>query len=159
MLTSRLCLCPSPRLSAQITLFFSFSIAGGFLPLILRAKGIETSLPIDTTYRNYVIVYLPGIGASALLALLRPSKGPLTPIAPFLLHPSVATIAAGLLMEVKWLGRRWSMAISAGLMGASLFLFRAVDNVAGFVGFNASASPSLLSDRRLEMLTRTLLPS
>jgi hypothetical protein len=37
----------------QITLFFSFSIAGGFLPLILRAKGIDTSLPIDTTYRNY----------------------------------------------------------------------------------------------------------
>jgi nitrate/nitrite transporter NarK len=56
-------------------------------------------------------------------------------------------------MEVRWIGRRYAMVISAGLMGASLFLFRAVDNVAGFVGFNASAflclSPASMRPRLL----------
>lgn len=139
----------------QITLFFSFSIAGGFLPLyvlpflvlatpttfltappttcphrILRAKGVDTNLPISTTYRNYVIVYLPGI---------------------------VATILAGLLMEVPWLGRRYSMAIAAALMGTSLFLFATVDNVAGFVGLNALESVPSYSPvvARLLLIQRT----
>jgi hypothetical protein len=35
-----------------MSLFFSFSIAGGFLPLILRYKGISTETSISTTYRN-----------------------------------------------------------------------------------------------------------
>ncbi|CED85516.1 mfs general substrate transporter [Phaffia rhodozyma] len=94
---------------AYMSLFFSFSIAGGYLPLILRQKGIDTSTSISVTYRNYIIVYLPG---------------------------TIATILAGVLMEIKWLGRKWAMALGAGLMGASLFLFSAVSSVAGFVGFN-----------------------
>lgn len=34
--------------------FWSFSIAGGFLPLILAAKGVDTSASIADTYRSYV---------------------------------------------------------------------------------------------------------
>lgn len=42
----------------------SFSIAGGFLPLILRQKGVDTSASLDTTYRNYVIVVSPSCVSS-----------------------------------------------------------------------------------------------
>lgn len=37
-----------------MSLFFSFSIAGGYLPLILRQKGIDTNTDLDTTYRKFV---------------------------------------------------------------------------------------------------------
>lgn len=53
-----------------MSLFWSFSIAGGYLPLILRQKGIDTSTSLDTTYRNYVIVYLPGVTATILGAVV-----------------------------------------------------------------------------------------
>ncbi len=34
--------------------FWAFSIAGYFLPLILRAKGVDTSQSVTDTYRSYV---------------------------------------------------------------------------------------------------------
>ena len=34
--------------------FWSFSIAGFFLPLILRAKGVDMSQSISATYRSYI---------------------------------------------------------------------------------------------------------
>ncbi|GAA5970235.1 hypothetical protein JCM11641_001630 [Rhodosporidiobolus odoratus] len=92
-----------------MSLFFSFSIAGGYLPLILRQKGIETDTPLNETYRNYVIVYLPGV---------------------------TATILGCFLMEIPMLGRKFSMVLSAGLMGTSLFLYATVTSEAGFVGLN-----------------------
>ncbi|GAA5872979.1 hypothetical protein JCM16303_006899 [Sporobolomyces ruberrimus] len=94
---------------AYMSLFWSFSIAGGYLPLILRQKGIDTSTSLDTTYRNYVIVYLPGV---------------------------TATILGAVLMEIPRLGRKWAMCFAALLMAASLFLYATVDTVAGFVGMN-----------------------
>lgn len=92
-----------------MSLFWSFSIAGGFLPLILRAKGISTSADLDTTYRNYVWVYLPG---------------------------TVATIIAAGLMEIPRLGRRWAMVVSAGLMGMSLFLFATASSFTSYTVLN-----------------------
>ncbi|GAA6059099.1 hypothetical protein JCM10212_002070 [Sporobolomyces blumeae] len=94
---------------AYMSLFFSFSIAGGYLPLILRQKGIDTSTSLSETYRNYVIVYLPGV---------------------------TATIFGAILMEVPRLGRKWAMCFAALLMGASLFLYATVNSVAGFTGMN-----------------------
>ncbi|GAA5909478.1 uncharacterized protein JCM6883_003959 [Sporobolomyces salmoneus] len=94
---------------AYMSLFWSFSIAGGFLPLILRQKGIDTSTSLDTTYRNYVIVYLPGV---------------------------TATIFGSFLMEIPRLGRKWAMCFAAVLMGVSLFLYSVVDSFAGFTGMN-----------------------
>lgn len=49
-------------------------------------------------------------------------------------------------MEVKGVGRRYSMVFCAGMMGASLILFRTVDSVAGFVGLNTSTSASYLNE-------------
>ncbi|GAA5828576.1 hypothetical protein JCM11251_000860 [Rhodosporidiobolus azoricus] len=94
---------------AYMSLFWSFSIAGGYLPLILRQKGIDTSTSLNETYRNYVIVYLPGV---------------------------TATILGSFLMEVPKLGRKGAMILSAGLMGASLFLFSTVNSMAAFTGMN-----------------------
>ncbi|GAA5939243.1 hypothetical protein JCM3775_007166 [Rhodotorula graminis] len=94
---------------AYMALFFSFSIAGGYLPLILRAKGIDTSAGLDETYRNYVIVYLPGV---------------------------TATILGAFLMEIKWLGRKYAMAFAAALMGTSLFLFATVSSFTAYTGLN-----------------------
>ncbi|GAA5970242.1 hypothetical protein JCM11641_001634 [Rhodosporidiobolus odoratus] len=94
---------------AYMSLFFSFSIAGGYLPLILRQKGIDTRTSLNETYRNYVIVYLPGV---------------------------TATILGSFLMEIPALGRKYSMVFAAALMGTSLFLYATVSSVAGFVGMN-----------------------
>ncbi|TNY20181.1 major facilitator superfamily domain-containing protein [Rhodotorula diobovata] len=94
---------------AYMSLFFSFSIAGGYLPLILRTRGIDTNVSLDETYRNYVIVYLPGV---------------------------TATILGAVLMEIRWLGRKYAMAFAAALMGTSLFLYATVSSYAAFVGLN-----------------------
>ena len=34
--------------------FWAFNIAGYFLPLILRAKGVDVEQSTDDTYRSYV---------------------------------------------------------------------------------------------------------
>ncbi|GAA5846082.1 hypothetical protein JCM3766R1_001361 [Sporobolomyces carnicolor] len=94
---------------AYMSLFWSFSIAGGFLPLILRQKGVDTSASLDTTYRNYVIVYLPGV---------------------------TATIFGSFLMEIPRLGRKWAMCFAALLMGTSLCLYAVVNSFNGFTGLN-----------------------
>ncbi|GAA5851807.1 hypothetical protein JCM8547_000061 [Rhodosporidiobolus lusitaniae] len=94
---------------AYMSLFFSFSIAGGYLPLILRQKGIDTSMSLNETYRSYVIIYLPGI---------------------------TATIFGAFLMEIPKLGRKFAMVFAAALMGTSLFLFATIDSQAAYTGMN-----------------------
>ncbi|BGP35909.1 hypothetical protein JCM10296v2_007761 [Rhodotorula toruloides] len=94
---------------AYMSLFWSFSIAGGYLPLILRQKGIDTSAGLNETYRNYVVVYLPGV---------------------------TATILGSFLMEIPKIGRKWAMAFAAALMGTSLFLFATISSFAAFTGMN-----------------------
>ncbi|GAA6042997.1 hypothetical protein JCM8097_003878 [Rhodosporidiobolus ruineniae] len=94
---------------AYMSLFFSFSIAGGYLPLILRQKGIDTKRTLNETYLSYVIIKLPGISA---------------------------TILGSFLMEVPHLGRKGAMVLSAGLMGASLFLFSTIESMKAFTGMN-----------------------
>ncbi|BGP28095.1 MFS transporter, sugar transporter [Rhodotorula toruloides] len=94
---------------AYMSLFWSFSIAGGYLPLILRQKGIDTSAGLNETYRNYVVVYLPGV---------------------------TATILGSFLMEIPKVGRKWAMAFAAALMGTSLFLFATISSFAAFTGMN-----------------------
>lgn len=68
-----------------MSLFWSFSIAGGFLPLILRARGVDTSLSVSETYRSYVWICeltcirwrladatdLPGVTATLLAGAVR----------------------------------------------------------------------------------------
>ncbi|VDB85519.1 unnamed protein product [Peniophora sp. CBMAI 1063] len=90
--------------------FWSFSIAGYFLPLILRAKGIDTSRTLAQTYRSYIYIYLPGVSA-----------------------PLVACY----FMELRRLGRKWAMVLGAAGMGLSLALYQVVGSVGASVGFNA----------------------
>ncbi|ORX38559.1 major facilitator superfamily domain-containing protein [Kockovaella imperatae] len=96
--------------------FWAFNIAGYFLPLILRAKGVNTSQSIDDTYRSYVwisdlsLLDLPGV---------------------------TAPILAAALMEIPRLGRKWAMVISALLMGVSMALYQVVNSLPANIGFNA----------------------
>ncbi|KAK8854803.1 hypothetical protein IAR55_003542 [Kwoniella newhampshirensis] len=95
---------------AYMSLFWAFSIAGYFLPLILRAKGVDTGASITQTYTAYVWIYLPSVSA---------------------------TIAASYLMEVPRVGRKWGMVVSAGLMGIALALYQLVNSRSASIGFNA----------------------
>ncbi|KAL7422519.1 hypothetical protein Q5752_003167 [Cryptotrichosporon argae] len=96
--------------TAYMSLFWSFSIAGQYLPLILRARGIDTDMSVEDAYRSYVWIYLPGITATGLAAYL---------------------------MRASRVGRKWSMVIAAGLQGASLILYQVVNSRAANIGFNA----------------------
>ena len=108
--------------------FWAFSIAGYFLPLILRAKGVDTTQSVADTYRSYVwicqlwgsnhmsdidvLADLPGVTATFLAAAV-----------------SIVFIAftdrGPQLMEIPRTGRKWAMIVSACLMGISLALVRA----------------------------------
>ncbi|OCF42690.1 hypothetical protein I317_03421 [Kwoniella heveanensis CBS 569] len=95
---------------AYMALFWSFAIAGFFLPLILRAKGVDADGSVADTYRSYIYIYLPGV---------------------------TATLVAAWFMGFGKAGRRWSMVVSAALMGASLALYRFVESREGNIAFNA----------------------
>ena len=90
--------------------FWGFTLAGFYLPQILRAKGAEEDTSIATTYRNYILIYFPGIFAVAFGAAM---------------------------IEVPKLGRQWAMVVSSALMAVSFFLFTVVETQAGSIGFNA----------------------
>ncbi|KZV74294.1 MFS general substrate transporter [Peniophora sp. CONT] len=90
--------------------FWSFSIAGFFLPLILRAKGVDTSRSAADTYRSYIWIYLPGV---------------------------TAPLVSCYFMELPRLGRKWAMVLGAGLMGLSLALYQVVNSLPASIGFNA----------------------
>lgn len=49
-----------------MALFWSFSVAGGYIPLILRQKGIDTEQTLNQTYIGYLEVYTPGVRHSEL---------------------------------------------------------------------------------------------
>ncbi|SPO29150.1 related to PHO84 - high-affinity inorganic phosphate transporter [Ustilago trichophora] len=90
--------------------FWGFTLAGFYLPQILRAKGAEEDVSIETTYRNYILVYFPGIFAVAFGAAM---------------------------IEVPKLGRQWAMVVSSALMAVSFFVFTVVNSQAGAIGANA----------------------
>ncbi|WVQ99983.1 hypothetical protein IAU59_007126 [Kwoniella sp. CBS 9459] len=95
---------------AYMALFWSFAIAGFFLPLILRAKGIDADGSVSDTYKSYIYIYLPGV---------------------------TATLVAAYFMGFGKAGRRGSMVVSSALMGASLALYRFVESREGNIAFNA----------------------
>lgn len=89
---------------------WGFSIAGAFLPLILRRKGLAMNLPIETTFRNTLIIYSCGVPGTLL---------------------SVA------LIEIPSMGRKWGMVVSSALMGISLCLFAVMDSSTAMVALNS----------------------
>lgn len=89
--------------------YWGFSVAGSFLPTILLAKNAEIHVSVGETYRNYIIIYLPG---------------------------TVGVLLGALMYAVPLIGRKWGMVISSALMGVSLFLFATVNTEASNIGLN-----------------------
>lgn len=86
-----------------------FTVAGFYLPSILALRNGELHLPIEYTYRSYVYIYLPGI---------------------------VGVLLGVLCYDLPKFGRKWTMVVSSGLMGASLFIFSTVNSQASNIGLN-----------------------
>ncbi|KAF2428117.1 MFS general substrate transporter [Tothia fuscella] len=89
--------------------FWGFTVAGTYLPTILAKKGGEIDVSLRSTYRSYVYIYLPGI---------------------------VAVVLGSVMYNVPAIGRKWTMVISSGLMGASIFIFSTVNTQASNIGLN-----------------------
>ena len=87
----------------------AYLFTGSFLPNILITKGHEINVSVGETYRNYIIIYTPGI---------------------------VGVLLGACMYAIPIIGRKWGMIISSALMGASLFLFAAVNSEASNIGFN-----------------------
>jgi len=80
------------------------------LPTILARKNSEIHIGVAETYRDYVIIYLPGI---------------------------IGVAFGSLMVYLPRIGRFWALLISSILMATSLFLFTAVNTHGSNVGFNA----------------------
>ncbi|KAL2784610.1 major facilitator superfamily domain-containing protein [Aspergillus keveii] len=91
--------------------YWSFNLAGAFLPIILLRNNVDAGADsVTDTYRQYVYIYLPGI-IGAVIALFS--------------------------VQLPLIGRKWSLVISAALQGLSMALYTQVSNTAGYVGLNA----------------------
>ncbi|KAI9713884.1 MAG: hypothetical protein M1820_000614 [Bogoriella megaspora] len=89
--------------------YWGFTVAGFYLPTILATKNSELHLSLEFTYRSYIYIYLPGV---------------------------VGVMLGALFYRVPAIGRKWTMVISSGLMGASLFLFSAINDEASNIGLS-----------------------
>jgi hypothetical protein len=91
--------------------YWSFNLAGNFLPLILLRNNVNDGRgSVVDTYQQYLIIYSPGI------------------------------IGAGLALfsiQMPLLGRKWSLVFSAAMQGLSMAMYTQVKNTAGYVGLNA----------------------
>ncbi|KAJ4383549.1 hypothetical protein N0V86_001603 [Didymella sp. IMI 355093] len=91
--------------------YWSFNLAGNFLPLILLRNNVNDGRgSVVDTYQQYLIIYSPGI-IGAALALFS--------------------------IQMPLLGRKWSLVFSAVCQGLSMAMYTQVKNTAGYVGLNA----------------------
>jgi hypothetical protein len=90
--------------------YWSFTLAGSFLPIVLLRNNIGSGGNVTETYRQYIYIYLPGI-IGAFFALCS--------------------------IQLPLIGRKWSLVISATLQGLSMAMYTQVRNTAGYVGLNA----------------------
>ncbi|KAL1587060.1 hypothetical protein WHR41_04021 [Cladosporium halotolerans] len=89
--------------------FWGFTLAGTYLPAIFAAKNGALGLSIESTYKNYLSIYTPGI---------------------------VAVVLGSMMYRVPVLGRQMTMLISAALMAVSIFVFSAVNTQPANIGLN-----------------------
>jgi len=93
--------------------YWSFNLAGYFLPIILYRNQVNDGRDsVTDVYRQYIYIYLPGI-LGAVLALL--------------------------FVQLPLLGRKWSLVGSAILQGLGMAMYTQVDTTAAYVGLNAFA--------------------
>ncbi|KAL5335171.1 major facilitator superfamily domain-containing protein [Aspergillus crustosus] len=91
--------------------YWSFTLAGYFLPIILLRNNVDSGAHnVTDTYQQYVYIYLPGI---------------------------LGAVAALVTIQIPLLGRKWSLVISASLQGLSMAMYTQVKTTAGYVGLNA----------------------
>ncbi|KAK6365731.1 hypothetical protein LTS17_011118 [Exophiala oligosperma] len=91
--------------------YWSFNLAGSFLPIILLRNNVSNGQDsVTDTYRQYIYVYLPGI-LGAVLALLT--------------------------IQLPLVGRKWSLVFSACCQGLAMAMYTQVKTTAGYVGLNA----------------------
>lgn len=94
-----------------MTDYWSFNLAGAFLPIILLQNNVSTGRgTVIETYRQYIYIALPGVAGSAL-ALLSVSM----PI----------------------FGRKWSLVVSAIMQGLSMAMYTQVKSTVAYVALNA----------------------
>lgn len=84
-------------------------LPGSFLPTILLEKNSNIEVDTATTYRDFVLIYFPGIFGVLLGASM---------------------------YAVPRVGRKWAMVGSSALMGVSLCLFATVNTHASNIGLN-----------------------
>jgi len=73
-------------------------------------KNGTLNVNLKETYRSYAYIYLPGI---------------------------VRALPGGLLCHLPHVGRKYTMFISSSLMGASIFIFSAVNSRVSYIGLNS----------------------
>ncbi|KAJ9128316.1 hypothetical protein QFC24_000609 [Naganishia onofrii] len=91
--------------------FWSFNIAGSYLPIILNNRNVSSGQnTVYDTYKQYLIIYSPGV---------------------------IGCVLAMLAIQLPILGRKWSLVLSAALQGLSMAMYTQVRSTAGYVGLNA----------------------
>ena len=91
--------------------YWSFNLAGAFLPIVLyRNKVSSGQSTVTDTYRQYIYIYLPGI---------------------------IGAILAWFSVSLPILGRKWSLVFSAVCQGLAMAMYTQVKTTAGYVGLNA----------------------
>jgi hypothetical protein len=91
--------------------YWSFNLAGSFLPIILLRNNVDSGRgTVKDTYQQYVIIYTPGI-IGAILALVS--------------------------VQMPLIGRKWSLVLSAILQGIAMAMYTQVTTTAGYVGLNS----------------------
>lgn len=82
-------------------------LPGFYLPRILALKNGSASQTLSFTYASYIYTYAPGI---------------------------LGVLLGASMYRLPRFGRKWTMALSAGLMGTSILLLSTVDTVAKNLG-------------------------
>ena len=114
--------------------YWSFNLAGEFLPIILLRNAVSSgSGTVTETYRHYIYIYLPGI-LGAVLGLIS--------------------------VQLPLVGRKWSLVISAILQGLAMAMYTQVYTTAGYVGLNAfEYIMQTVSHPRIRTMLRLLISS
>nr|POE96501.1 putative mfs-type transporter pb1e7.08c [Quercus suber] len=94
---------------ARLTVLVWLTYIFDFWGFTLAAKNGDLHLSLEFTYRSYMAIYTPGI---------------------------VGVVLGAMMYRVPSIGRKWTMVISSGLMGASIFIFSAVNSEASNIGLN-----------------------
>lgn len=91
----------------------AYPLYNAFLPIYLNQRSVSSGGGLNQTYRNYTIISACGIPGSIL---------------------------GGLLVELRWLGRKGTMSLATLLTGIFLFLFTTASNNAAVLGWNCATA-------------------